>query len=145
MIMKRFYALSAALAAALAGCSSSGHAGHATSSRATSSATTAAAAANAVPAQLAGVWQTRFQGQPQYLAFSGTAYKVYVVPSDAAQGSVRVSGANVTFFGSNTCSGAGTYHWSIQAGKLHFQKVSADPCPRANLLPSVVWTPAPAS
>lgn len=90
--------------------------------------------AGAAPASLNGLWHTTFDGGDQYLRIDGGTYFAFVNPSDAARGSVVVSGDTITFGGSNRCSGDGTYEWSVVGTTLTLTSISTDPCPRANFL-----------
>lgn len=93
-----------------------------------------------VPGALAGVWHTRFEGADQKLALSGTSYEVYTDPADKAVGVVSVRGSQLTFSGSNTCQGSGTYRWSVLRSTLRLTLVGSDPCPRSGLLPGRSWS-----
>ena len=57
-------------------------------------------------------------------------------------GDVSVSGNTITFYRSQTCSGTGTYQWSLSGGGLTFGQAagSSDPCPREPILTSGTWT-----
>jgi hypothetical protein len=74
------------------------------------------------------------KGPDQKMEFDGTTYSVYVQRSDMAVGAVSVSGSRITFSGSNTCAGSGTYSWKVAGGTLSFKRLTADPCPRRSLL-----------
>jgi hypothetical protein len=90
--------------------------------------------------RLAGIWRFPLDGGGyQRLQLNGHHYAVWVVPSDKARGSINVTGHTITFFGSNTCPGAGTYRFSITRGVLRFSLISNDPCPRAGLFPAQGW------
>lgn len=101
------------------------------------------AAPGAVPSDLAGVWHTRFQGADEKMKFAGTTYAIYTQPTDQAVGTVKATGHTITFSGSNTCSGSGTYTWQVDQGTLTFAATNHDPCPRATLLKKHAWTRVP--
>jgi hypothetical protein len=73
-------------------------------------------------------------GPDQKLKLEGDSYYVYVHTNDMAVGTVQVTGHRITFSGSNTCDGAGTYRWRVTNGSLEFKRQTADPCPRRMLL-----------
>jgi hypothetical protein len=99
----------------------------------------AAGRSTAAPRSLAGTWHVHIGGVDQKLAFSGHIYRVYVTTDDVAQGRIAVHGHLVTLFGSNTCSGHGTYSWHVRHGVLRLRSHGKDPCPRSMLLPGHAW------
>jgi hypothetical protein len=99
----------------------------------------AAGRSGAAPRSLAGTWHVHIDGVDQKLALAGHVYRVYVTKDDVAQGRITVRGHLVTFSGSDTCSGRGTYRWRVHHGVLRFRSHGKDPCPRSTLLPGHAW------
>lgn len=100
----------------------------------------ATAAPRSPAARLAGTWHTRLSdGTDQHIAFHGGRFLVYVTMPDVARMKVAYRGHRVTFWGSNTCPGRGTYRWRLSRGALRFRLVGSDPCHRAQLLPGKAW------
>ena len=132
MGMKRFYL---PLFAAVALFSASVLAGSAAASR-----------RSQVPPQLAGQWAVALQdGSTEYLTLGDSRFRFFNSANGAqfaASGRVSVSGDTITFFGSNQCTGTGTYEWSRSGGGITFVQVpgSSDPCPRGPILTSGTWT-----
>lgn len=83
--------------------------------------------ASAVPRALFGTWRTTLGGQPLSLGITESTYRI-VRGSNAADGSVRVDGDQIEFFGSTLCDGTGTYRWTITDGSLSFFPLE-EPCP----------------
>jgi hypothetical protein len=105
----------------------------------------AASATNRVPPRLAGAWALPpvFPGAgEQYLILADSRFMFFFHPGPMpreAYGHVSVSGDTITFFGSNVCTGTGTYRWSRTDGGLAFVRLTPDPCPRARILPAGTW------
>ncbi|MGN6168411.1 MAG: hypothetical protein ACTHQQ_09615 [Solirubrobacteraceae bacterium] len=101
-----------------------------------------AGATNPIPKQLAGQWAIPWQGGTEFLNFADLRFQFsHCPPNRTAKGQVSVSGDTITFFSSNTCTGTGTYRWSVSDGGLTFSEVgSSVPCPPAQVLQSGTWT-----
>lgn len=82
---------------------------------------------SAAPRALFGTWRTTLGGQPLSLGITESTYRI-VRGSNAAEGSVRVDGDQIEFFGSSLCGGTGTYRWMITDGSLSFFPLE-EPCP----------------
>jgi hypothetical protein len=104
----------------------------------------AARAADQVPPQLAGQWAIPWQGGTEYLTLADSRF-MFFFNHPAGQpptGAVSVTGTTITFDSSQTCTGTGTYQWSLSNGGLTFTQAadSSDPCPREPILTSGTWT-----
>jgi hypothetical protein len=128
--MKRFYLPLLVAAALLSASVLAGGAGASGSGR--------------VPPHLAGHWAIPWAGGTEYLTLADSRFRFFFDHGAryAAHGQVSVSGDTITFYNSNQCTGTGTYQWSRSGGGLTFVQVpgSSDPCPRAAILTSGVWT-----
>lgn len=104
----------------------------------------AASAANQVPPQLAGQWAIPWQGGTEYLTLADSRFMFFFnhPVQEPPMGDVSVAGTTITFYSSQTCTGTGTYQWSLSNGGLTFTQAagSADPCPREPILTSGTWT-----
>ena len=80
------------------------------------------------PAELQGRWRTVINDSDQPV-LTITDFKYTIERLGMGTGAIEVNGDQIVFFGSNLCSGRGTYHWSIDAGTLTLTAVGADPCP----------------
>lgn len=84
--------------------------------------------ASMAPRALLGTWRTTLAGQPLSITITESTYRI-VRGSNAANGSVAVSGEEIEFFDSNLCAGTGRYRWTISdAGALTFFPLEAEPC-----------------
>jgi hypothetical protein len=92
------------------------------------------------PSALTGIWHAKIDRLDQKVSLSRSTYRIYTDPSDEAVGAVSIHGRDITFSGSDTCVGAGTYRWNIDNGKLYFTPVGTDGCPRSGILPGRSWT-----
>jgi hypothetical protein len=79
------------------------------------------------PAELQGRWRTVINDADQPV-LTITDFKYTIERLGIGTGSIEVTGDQIAFFGSNLCSGRGTYQWSIDAGTLTLMAVGADPC-----------------
>ena len=79
------------------------------------------------PAALQGRWQTVINDNDKPV-LTITDFKYTIERLGIGTGSIEVHGDQIDFFGSNLCSGTGTYQWSIQGGTLTLTPVGADPC-----------------
>ena len=104
----------------------------------------AARAADQIPPQLAGQWAIPWQGGTEYLTLADSRFMFFFnhPGGEPPMGDVSVSGNTITFHRSRTCSGTGTYQWSLSGGGLTFGQAagSSDPCPREPILTSGTWT-----
>jgi len=104
----------------------------------------AARAAGQMPPQLAGQWAIPWQGGTEYLTLADSRFMFFFnhPGGEPPMGDVSVSGNTITFYRSQTCSGTGTYQWSLSGGGLTFGQAagSSDPCPREPILTSGTWT-----
>jgi hypothetical protein len=74
------------------------------------------------------------------MALEPGQFRFYVDPADAATGRLAVKGSELTFSDSNTCSGAGTYRFTLSGSSLRLSPVGGDPCPRSAFVPGSAWT-----
>jgi len=79
------------------------------------------------PAALQGRWRTVINDNDKPV-LTITDFKYTIERLGIGTGSIEVHGAQIDFFGSNLCSGKGTYTWSIEDGVLTLQSVEPDPC-----------------
>lgn len=95
----------------------------------TSTATKAPASTPALPAPAAlqGRWRAEIGPGIAILTFTATDYTINWLGAGA--GRIEVEGDEITFSGSGGCPGSGTYRWSIEGEKLHFEPVGPDACP----------------
>jgi hypothetical protein len=104
----------------------------------------AVSAADQVPPQLAGQWAIPWQGGTEYLTLADSRFMFFFnhPGQEPPMGDVSVTGTTITFFSSQTCTGTGTYQWSLSNGGLTFTQAagSSDPCPREPILTSGTWT-----
>jgi hypothetical protein len=104
----------------------------------------AAGAAAQVPPHLAGQWAIPWQGGTEYLTLADSRFMFFFnhPAGEPPMGDVSVTGTTITFDSSQTCTGTGTYQWSLSNGGLTFTQAagSADPCPREPILTSGTWT-----
>src|SRR6516165_4166973 len=100
----------------------------------------AARAADQVPPQLAGQWAIPWQGGTEYLTLADSRFMFFFnhPGQEPPMGDVSVTGTTITFFSSQTCTGTGTYQWSLGNAGLTFTQAagSSDPCPREPILTS---------
>jgi len=100
-------------------------------SAAPASSAKAPASTPAVPAALQGRWRAEIAPGVAILEF--TPYGNFTIQwAGAGSGRVEVDGDEITFSGSRDpqqCPDGGTYRWSIEGDKLHFEPVGTDPCP----------------
>jgi hypothetical protein len=63
------------------------------------------------------------------LTFTATTFTIDWL--GVSSGLIEVVGDKLTFSGSRDpqCPNGGTYRWSIDGDKLHFEPVGTDPCP----------------
>src|SRR5215468_1959932 len=91
----------------------------------------AARAADQIPPQLAGQWAIPWQGGTEYLTLADSRFMFFFnhPGGEPPMGDVSVSGNTITFYRSQTCSGTGTYQWSLSGGGLTFGQAadSSDP------------------
>jgi hypothetical protein len=104
----------------------------------------AASAAAQIPPQLAGQWAIPWQGGTEYLTLADSRFMFFFnhPGQEPPMGDVSVTGTTITFYSSQTCTGTGTYQWSLSNGALTFTQAagSSDPCPRQAVLTSGTWT-----
>jgi len=126
----------AALALCLGACSGQGAAPSQPTVASPAAVATAAPAATSkpttpqripAPAELQGRWRTVINDADQPV-LTITDFKYTIERLGMGTGAVEVDGDQIAFFGSNLCSGRGTYQWSIDAGTLTLTAVGADPC-----------------
>jgi len=79
------------------------------------------------PAALQGRWRTVINDNDKPV-LTITDFKYTIERLGIGTGSIEVHGDQIDFFGSNLCSGKGTYGWSIEGGTLTLTAVGADPC-----------------
>jgi hypothetical protein len=79
------------------------------------------------PAELQGRWRTVINDADKPV-LTITDFKYTIERLGIGTGAVEVDGDQISFFGSNLCSGRGTYGWSIESGTLTLKPVDADPC-----------------
>lgn len=80
------------------------------------------------PRSLFGIWRATLAGQPLSLSIRETTYRI-VRGTNTATGSVRVTGDQIEFFGSDLCNGSGFYRWAISdVGALSFFPTATEPC-----------------
>ena len=79
------------------------------------------------PAALQGRWRAEIGPGIAILTFTATDYAINWL--GAGNGRIEVEGDEITFSGSGGCPGSGTYRWSIEGDKLHFEPVGPDACP----------------
>jgi hypothetical protein len=79
------------------------------------------------PAALQGRWRAEIGPGIAILTFTETDYAINWL--GAGNGRIAVEGDEITFSGSGGCPGNGTYRWSIEGDKLHFDPVGPDACP----------------
>lgn len=85
--------------------------------------------ASVAPRALFGTWRTTLAGQPLSLSITESRYRI-VRGSNAANGSVAVSGDEIKFFDSDLCPASARYRWSISdAGALTFFPLETEQCP----------------
>jgi hypothetical protein len=80
------------------------------------------------PAELQGKWRTVISDADKPV-LTITDFKYTIERLGIGTGSIEVTGGSIAFFGSNLCSGRGTYAWSIVDGTLTLAAAGADPCP----------------
>jgi hypothetical protein len=83
-----------------------------------------------LPAALQGRWRAEIAPGVAILEF--TPYGNFTIQwAGVGSGRVEVKGDEMTFSGSRDpqCPDGGTYRWSIEGDKLHFEPVGTDPCP----------------
>lgn len=74
-----------------------------------------------------GSWVAVFGGQQATLTLAERSYNMtYGFESHA--GGIGTLGDQIIFLQSNTCSGTGTYTWSVGANSLTFNVVGRDAC-----------------
>ena len=104
----------------------------------------AARASDQVPPQLAGQWAIPWQGGTEYLTLADSRFMFFFnhPAQEPPMGDVSVTGTTITFDSSQTCTGTGTYQWSLSNAGLTFTQAagSADPCLREPILTSGTWT-----
>jgi hypothetical protein len=100
-----------------------------TSTASTTAPTKAPASTSALPAPAAlqGRWRAEIGPGIAILTFTATDYAINWLGTGA--GRIEVEGDEITFSGSGQCPGSGTYRWSIEGDKLHFEPVGSDACP----------------
>jgi hypothetical protein len=79
------------------------------------------------PAELQGRWRAEIGAGIAILTLTETKYALNWLGTGA--GRIAVEGDEITFSGSSGCPGDGTYRWSIDGDKLHFEPVGTDACP----------------
>jgi len=79
------------------------------------------------PPELQGRWRTVINDSDKPV-LTITDFKYTIERLGMGTGSIEVTGNSIAFFGSNLCSGRGTYTWSIDAGTLTLAPVGPDPC-----------------
>jgi hypothetical protein len=79
------------------------------------------------PAELQGRWRTVINDADQPV-LTITDFKYTIERLGMGTGAIEVAGDQIAFFGSNLCSGRGTYRWAIDAGTLTLTAVGPDPC-----------------
>lgn len=84
------------------------------------------------PAALQGRWRAEIAPSVAILDFTATRYTINWGILGGGSGFLEVKGDEITFSGDNQCPGSGTYRWSIEGDKLHFESLEPDPCPFRN-------------
>jgi hypothetical protein len=80
------------------------------------------------PAELQGRWQTVI-GPNDKPVLTIADFKYTIERLGIGTGAVSVDGDQITFSGSNLCSGAGVYHWEVEGDSLKLTAVGPDACP----------------
>jgi len=83
----------------------------------------------AAPAALQGRWRAEIAPSVAILTFTATGFTIDWL--GVHSGRIEVNGDKLTFSGSRDpqCPDGGTYRWSIESDRLHFEPVGTDPCP----------------
>lgn len=91
--------------------------------------------------QLTGAWETTLGAVPVTLTLDTEAGTYRIVRGgNSGAGEIAVDGDRIEFFGSNLCSGAGAYTWSISGPSLRFEPIDSDPCSgRVDVLVDLVY------
>jgi hypothetical protein len=81
------------------------------------------------PAALQGRWRAEIAPSVAILTFTATGFTINWL--SVHSGRIEVEGDEITFSGNRDpqCPDGGTYRWSIEGDKLHFEPVGTDPCP----------------
>jgi len=80
------------------------------------------------PAELQGKWRTSINDADKPV-LTITDFKYTIERLGIGTGAIEVHGDQIDFFGSNLCSGRGSYTWSIDNGTLTLTAAGPDPCP----------------